>query len=55
MNWHASSRAAVSPPSSSNRGMLVREVSPLIAIFYLTAIFERALGYRRGVSLDNSA
>jgi phosphatidylglycerophosphate synthase len=31
-------------------GMLVREVSPLIAIFYLAAIFERALGYRRGVS-----
>lgn len=32
-------------PSPRWPGMLVCEVSPLIAIFYLAAIFERVLGY----------
>ncbi len=35
---------ALAPPPRSP-GMLVRDISPLIAIFYLAAMFERALSY----------
>lgn len=31
-------------------GILLREASPLIAIYYLAAIFERAVGYRLAIS-----
>jgi phosphatidylglycerophosphate synthase len=36
-------------------GMLLREVSPLIAIFYLAAIFERALSYGPARAINRSA
>ena len=35
-------------------GTVVRTLSPLIAIFYLAAIFERALGYRLARAINGS-
>lgn len=42
-------------PPPLRPGMLLRELSPLIAIFYLAAIFERAFSYRLARAINGSA
>jgi phosphatidylglycerophosphate synthase len=43
---------ALAPPPQWP-GVLIREASPLLAIFYVAAIAERALGYRRLPSINS--